>query len=152
MKEFKEDIRNENRKQEVCNFLPNMYTANLASTNKDNVDLAIIFYVFDGENIYFKSRTTSAHSTNFNNNNNSSLNVYFEDSNHKSKYGIQLKGKVNQIFDENIMKKVVDLYEKNFEGSSLKLPSIKELCSKDINSTFYQFTINKFKIVDENSN
>jgi len=143
-------FRNDNRKKELNKFLSSMNIGNLSSSGQGIAELAIIFYVFDGTNIYFKSRTTSNHSNNLKTNEKASFTAYFQNSNYKTKYGAQLRGRVKQILNEELMQKVVKLYGETFDGSTAKLPSIKELCSSEIQSTFYQFSIDQFKIVDEN--
>ncbi len=142
-------FRNEDRKIEIRDFLQNHFIASLASQGTDIPEIAIVFYVFNGDAIYFKSRTTSSHSKNISNFNSVSLSIYSHESNYETKYGVQINGIASIIKNTNIMKDAVDLYCAKFKGASDKLPTIDDLCSKAIQSTFYQIKVTKFKIIDE---
>jgi len=142
-------FRDDNRSVELTKFLSHQNTGCLATTDGTDAFTAIIFFVYDDGRLFFKSHTTSNHSTHLCSNTKASFGVYLETSTYEAKYGAQLLGKATRVRDAKTMQLVVQLYSDRFSGSAAKLPSIQELCSENIASTFYQFTIEKFKIIDE---
>ncbi len=138
------------RSTEVQEFLKKQFTGSLATiSDNSEADIAIVFFVSDKNELYFKSRTTSTHSENIKIQNEVAFSCYSHDSNYSWKYWVQIHGKVERIYDTNLMTKVVFLYSQRFVGSGKKLPSIETLCQEDCWSTFYKLIINEFKIVDE---
>jgi len=143
--------RDDNRRVELASFLAFEFIASMATLGKGMANLNTVFYIHNNFELYFKSKTTSGHSNNLKNTQKVSFAIHANDSSYKAKYGVQLIGLVSRITNEPTMTKVVDIYSKKFEGAGAKLPSIKELCSDEIKSTFYKFVIEEFKIVDEDS-
>lgn len=144
-----ETFRKENRADELREMIKSNFMASLATTTGERAEIATIFYVFDGNHLYFKSRTSSVHSINIEKINKVSISVYSHNSTYEAKYGFQLHGVVEKITDTITMEKVVGLYSNAFKGSGDKLPSIQELCAPEIKSTFYKLAIQEFKITDE---
>lgn len=149
MKEIAIKYKDTDRQLELYKFLGDHFVGSLASSSEDGVELATIFFVNSKCELYFKSRTESAHSRNLKVSNKVAFSAYSHLSNYKVKYGVQAKGFVDRILDQKLMSDVVNSYGAAFEGSGAKLPSISELCSQSISSTFYRLTLTEFKIVDE---
>ena len=142
-------VRHENRSVELTEFLSHEDTGCLGTTDGIDAFTAIVFYVYENGRLYFKSRTGSNHSTHLRSHPQASFAVFLKSSTYDSKYGAQLLGRARRIQETDTMQRVVKLYGECFAGATAKLPSIKELCSDEIASTFYQFEIEKFKIIDE---
>lgn len=145
------EIRSDDRREELRRFLASTYVGSLATACVDDVSVATIWFVFNDGVLYFKSRTESGHSYHAKANPNCMIAVYAHKSNYTDKYGVQMRGSVERVLEMHEMDLVTRLYESSFSGSSKKLPSLEQLCSADIASTFYKFTIRAFKITDETS-
>lgn len=138
-----------NKNNELLTFLDNQFIGNLATSDGDSLNLVTIFYVRYNKCLFFKSRTTSVHSLHVEKNKKIVFTAYSHDSNYSDKYGVQIKGSATRITDHETMKMAVNLYSERFDGAGAKLPSIEELCSPEIKSTFYKLEIDSFKIIDE---
>lgn len=134
---------------ELENFLTEHYVGSISTSRNNTPDIAIIFFVYIDQKLYFKSRVMSHHSENIVDQPLSAFACYSHDSDYSKKYGIQAHGKIQRVLDEALMKHIVSLYSEKFPGSWAKLPSMRNLCSQDISSTFYEFDIHSFKIIDE---
>jgi len=141
--------RYEDRSVELIDFLSKHDTGCLATSDGANPFAAVAFFVYEFGNLVFKSRTASGHSTHLRSNVNASFAVYNHGSTYDAKYGAQLLGTASRIREPRLMQRAVELYGERFAGSAAKLPSIEELCSDGIASTFYHFAIARFKIIDE---
>jgi len=141
--------RNDDRVRELMWFLGVIDKASLATTDGIMPAIATIFVVHDQADVFFKSRTASHHSKNVQESPRAALAAYLEGSSYDAKFGAQLVGTVSRIRDVPMMQRCVDLYAARFAGSAAKLPSLEELCSDEVASTFYRFRIEAFKIVDE---
>lgn len=145
------EIRSDDRREELNRFLTSTYVGSLATAGVDGVSVATIWFVSKDGILYFKSRTASGHSHHAKTNPSCMIAAYAHNSNYNDKYGVQIKGDVERVLELNEMGLVTELYESSFAGSSKKLPSLEELCSADVASTFYKFTCRAFKITDETS-
>ena len=141
--------RQEDRSEELLDFLSQTTTGSLATAGEQTADVCTFYFARIGSNLIFKSRTTSQHSINISKNNRVHVVVHDPSSNYQSKYGVQLQGTVERILDVSFMEQAVLEYDRIFTGAAKKLPSVEELCSPDVSSTFYSFRIKSFKITDE---
>lgn len=142
-------MRQADRKKELLEFLDGHSIGNLATHDGTQVNLATIFFAHESGVLFFKSRTASRHSQQAETHAHAAISVYAHDSTYNGKYGVQLKGTVDRIVQPDLMAKAVALYSNKFQGAGDKLPSLQELCGPEIASTFYQFSIAEFKIIDE---
>lgn len=141
--------RHEDRSRELFSFLETESIGSIGTTDGADPFLTIVFYVSESGSLFFKSRTGSGHSKHVARHPRSSFAVFHSGSTYEAKYGAQLIGRVCRVRDREKMNRVVQMYEQRFEGSGSKLPSIDELCGDAILSTFYEFQIDEFKIIDE---
>jgi hypothetical protein len=98
--------------------------------------------------LYWKSRTESEHSRAFSKNNIASICIY----DHVAKYpddktGVQMIGKVEQVKNEDEMKKVLETMTKIFGDEVIRKNKIADLIAENTKSTFYSFNPNGFKLV-----
>ena len=142
-------FRHENRSIELAKFLSREDIGCLGTTDGADPFIAIVFYVYDNGRLFFKSRTISGHATHLVDHATASFAIFLKSSTPDAKYGAQLIGRAACVRDTQTMKSVVELHCGRFARPIGKLPSIQELCSDKIASTFYQFDILKFKIIDE---
>src|SRR4051812_1913699 len=102
--------RSDNRIEELVGFLQRTNIGCLATAGADGLAcIAIIFFVYADGNVYYKSRTASAHSVNLSRAPHASMAIFDPNSTYKTKYGAQLKGRVTRIRDVDYMNKVVGL-------------------------------------------
>ena len=142
-------FRDDNRSVELAEFLSREDTGCLATTDGVDAFITVVFFVYENGRLCFRSSTASAHSTHLRSRAKASLAIYLEASTYDAKYGAQLLGTATRILDLNAMRRCVQLYGDRFSVSVAKLPSIEKLCGDEVASTFYQFTIERFKITDE---
>lgn len=145
------EIRSDDRREELSRFLASSYVGSLATADVNGASVATIWFVFKDGILYFKSRTASHHSLQTTANPSCMIAAYAHSSNYDEKYGVQIKGEARRVLELSEMDLVTKMYESSFAGSSKKLPSLEELCSTNIASTFYKFAISAFKITDETS-
>ena len=144
-------FRDDNRSVELAEFLSREDTGCLATTDGVDAFIAVCFFVYENGRLFFKSGTASRHSTHLRSRAKSSFSVYCAASTYDAKYGAQLLGTATRIRDVNAMRRCVQLYGDRFAGSAAKFRSIEELCGDEVASTFYQFMIERFKILDEDN-
>ena len=144
-------FRADNRSVELAEFLSREDTGCLATTDGVDASIAVMFFVYENGRLFFKSGTASNHSTHLRSRAKASFAVYCEASTYNAKYGAQLLGTATRIRDLNAMRRCVQLYGDRFAGSAAKVPSIEKLCADEVASTFYQFTIERFKILDDDN-
>lgn len=146
--------RHTDRQQELSEFLTQQFIGSLATAENGTANLATVFFVYSEGALFFKSRTHSRHSLHAHNNPHAAFTAYDHASHFADKYGVQLEGQVARITDETEMAAAIALFNKRFpeyaEKYAAKLPPLSELCSPAVTSTYYRFSIARFKIVDEN--
>lgn len=76
------------------------------------------------------------------------LAVYDHDSTYSMKSGVQVKGTVERISDENVMERVVRQYSSCFEGAQEKFDPVERLVRLDAESTMFRLVPTSYKFID----
>jgi len=136
-------------KEEIKKFIKAHFTAVLGTSDNDNPHVCSIYYVTDGEEIYFKSQNKAQHSKIIQENHKAALAIYDHNSNYSDKKGIQLAGSVERINTTEEIEKIRELFQAH---SALKEGADKMTDPQDFigdtKAGFYKFKISKAKMTD----
>ena len=121
----------------------------LATSSEGQPQACTIFFVVaDDGSVCFKSRSGSDHMRALREDDRAALAVYDHDSTYSMKSGVQVKGTVERISDENVMERVVRQYSSCFEGAQEKFDPVERLVRLDAESTMFRLVPTSYKFID----
>ena len=136
---------------EVINFLNRYHTGVLCTGDSSGVFQACsIFYVcnLNTTQFAFKSRRMSEHSQALAKNPNAALAIYDHSSDYFIKSGIQIRGEVAAVDNEQELRQWVELYSNKFDGSAEKFEAINSMLNGESQATIYRFTPHMYKFTN----
>lgn len=123
-------------------------SAGFADTERAYV--CLLFYVFDGKSIYYRSKTSSYHSELLKKNPKISFALYRDASTHYDKIGIQGLGEITKVSEYQEVEKVAKLFQESedLNHKSDLLPTADWLVGGSQNAAIYRIDIEKVKLID----